>query len=81
MLTTLGRYLEGPDRRVVLSHAIASLAAAHKTTNAPSYLFAMSQLYRAIGKRKESRGCLQQLLSDPKDPSYPFYLCCARRTR
>ena len=77
VLTTLGRYLEGPDRRDVLNSAIASLAAAHKVTNAPSYLFAMSQLYRAINERTKSRQCLQQLLNDPKDPSYSFYLRAA----
>lgn len=74
VLTTLGRYLEGPDRRAVLNSAITSLAAAHKATNAPSYLFAMSQLYRALGERTKSRQCLQMLLNDPKDPSYPYYL-------
>ena len=77
VLTTLGRYLEGPDKRAVLGDAIASLAAAHKATNAPSYLFGMSQLYRAVGDRVASRKCLQQLLADPKDPSYPFYLRAA----
>lgn len=77
VLTTLGRYLEGADRRAVLGHAIASLSAAHKATNAPSYLFAVSQLHRATGDRVASRKCLQQLLSDPKDPSYPFYLRAA----
>lgn len=77
VLTTLGRYLEGPDKRAVLNAAIASLAAAHKATNAPSYLFAMSQLHRAVGNRVESRKCLQLLLQDEKDPSYPFYLRAA----
>lgn len=77
VLTTLGRYLEGPDKRAVLTQAIASLAAAHKLTNAPSYLFAMSQLYRAVNDRVASRKCLQELLRDPKDPSYPYYLRAA----
>ncbi|HEY1188223.1 MAG TPA: tetratricopeptide repeat protein, partial [Gemmata sp.] len=77
VLTTLGRYLEGPDRRKVLTSAIASLAAAYKATKAPSYLFAMSQLHRALGNRKESRECLQILLNDPTDPSYAFYLRAA----
>ncbi|VTR96711.1 adventurous gliding motility protein : Uncharacterized protein OS=Singulisphaera acidiphila (strain ATCC BAA-1392 / DSM 18658 / VKM B-2454 / MOB10) GN=Sinac_5474 PE=4 SV=1: BTAD [Gemmata massiliana] len=77
VLTTLGRYLEGADRRDVLKKAIESLGAAHKLTNAPSYLFAMSQLYRAINMRPASRQCLQQLLNDPRDPSYAFYLRAA----
>ncbi|MDY3554549.1 tetratricopeptide repeat protein [Gemmata sp. JC717] len=77
VLTTLGRYLEGPDRRAVLNGAITSLAAAYKTTSAPSYLFAMSQLYRALGERRKSRECLQTLLNDEKDPSYAFYLRAA----
>ncbi len=77
VLTTLARYLEGPDRRAVLSKAISALDAAYKATNAPSYMFAMSQLYRASGDRTASRKCLQVLLNDAKDPSYPFYLRAA----
>ncbi len=77
VLTTLGRYLEGSDKRAVLNQAITSLAAAHKLTNAPSHLFAMSQLHRATGNRTASRTCLQQLLKDPRDPSYAFYLRAA----
>lgn len=77
VLTTLGRYLEGPDRRKVLTDAINSLAAAYKATKAPSYLFAMSQLHRAIGNRTQSRECLQLLLNDASDPSYMHYLRAA----
>ena len=82
VLGTLARYLEGPDRRAVLAQAIAALEAVHKTSKAPTDLFAMAQLYQAAGDRPGSRRCLQQLLNrDPaelaNDPSYPLYLTAA----
>jgi tetratricopeptide (TPR) repeat protein len=81
-MTVLARYLEGPDRREVLAKAITALEAIYKTSKAPTDLFSLSKLYRAVGNRRESRRCLQQLLSrKPEelavDPSYAFYLTAA----
>jgi tetratricopeptide (TPR) repeat protein len=82
VLSTLSRYLEGPDRRVVLAKAIIAQETVYKTSGAPTDLFALSQLYRAAGNRVGSRKQLQLLLSRPKeelekDPSYPLYLTAA----
>lgn len=72
VLLSLARYLEGPDRRAVLGKAIAALEAIHKTSNAPSDLYALAQLYRAAGDRKNSRRCLQELLT--REPDNVTYL-------
>lgn len=82
VLTSLARYLEGPDRRAVLGKAIVALKALHTSSGAPTDLFALSQLYRAAGDRANSRRCLQQLLDrDPaelaRDPSCVLYLTSA----
>lgn len=82
VLATLARYLEGADRRAVLSKAIAALEAVHKQSGAPTDLFTIAQLYRAAGDRAAGRRCLQQLLNrKPEelatDPSYPLYLTTA----
>jgi tetratricopeptide (TPR) repeat protein len=75
VLLSLARYLEGPDRRAVLGNAIAVLETVHKTSKAPSDLYALSQLYRAASDRKNSRRCLQELLT--ADPDNARYLTAA----
>jgi predicted Zn-dependent protease len=77
VLLSLARYLEGPDRRAVLGKAIVALEEIHKTSKAPSDLYALAQLYRAASDRKNFRRCLQELLNREgaeKDPSYAVYL-------
>lgn len=75
VLTTLGRYLEGKDRDVVLTRAAEALKAAHETSKSPKDLFNLSQLYRAAGLRKDSRLCLNKLLGE--DGNNLYYLVSA----
>jgi tetratricopeptide (TPR) repeat protein len=82
VLATLARFLEGRDRRAVLSKSVAALEAVHTKTNAPSDLFTVAQLYRAAGDRAAGRKALQQLLNrKPEelaaDPQYALYLTTA----
>ncbi len=82
VLATLARFLEGRDRRAVLSKAVTALEAVHKQTSAPADLFTVAQLYRAAGDRAAGRKCLQQLLNrKPEelaaDPQYALYLTTA----
>jgi cellulose synthase operon protein C len=82
VLATLARFLEGRDRRAVLSKAVSALEAVHKKTNAPADLFTVAQLYRAAGDRASGRKALQLLLNrKPEelaaDPQYALYLTTA----
>jgi tetratricopeptide (TPR) repeat protein len=77
VLLSLARYLEGPDRRAVLGKAIVAMTAVYKTSNAPSDLYALAQLYRAANDRVNCYRCLAELLNREgiaKDPSYTVYL-------
>jgi hypothetical protein len=75
VLTTLARYLEGDDRTAVLNRASLALVKAHQKSQSPRDLYHLSQVYRAVGNRPESRKCLQQLLN--VDPNNIYYLTAA----
>ena len=75
VLSTLARYLEGADRVNVLTRAATALDQAYKASHSPHDLFTLSQLYRAVGNRAESRKCLQTLLNT--DPTNLYYLVAA----
>lgn len=77
VLATLARYLEGPDRRAVLKQATTALETLYKTSNAPTDLFGLAQLYRASGDRTNGRKCLNALLAQKSNPAYPYYLTAA----
>jgi tetratricopeptide (TPR) repeat protein len=75
VLTTLAKYLEGDDRRLILGRAAAALTSAHQVSNSQRDLFHLAQLFRAAGNRPESRRCLQSLLN--VDPNNIYFLTAA----
>ena len=75
VLTTLARYLEGEDRKLVLNRAAAVLNLAHQASNSHRDLFHLAQIYRAAGNRIESRRCLNALLQ--ADQNNIYYLTSA----
>jgi tetratricopeptide (TPR) repeat protein len=75
VLTTLARYLEGDDRRKVMTYAAANLEAVHKASGSPRDLFNLVQLYRAAGDAEKSQACLQKLLD--ADGNNIYYLTAA----
>jgi tetratricopeptide (TPR) repeat protein len=71
ILTTLARYLEGEERKAVLSQAAAALESALQLKDSPRDKYNLSQLYRVAGNRAASRKRLNELLaSDQKNIYY-----------
>jgi tetratricopeptide (TPR) repeat protein len=71
VLTTLARYLEGEDRKLVLRHAAAALESVYAAKKSPRDLYNLAQVHRVAGNRADGRKCLNQLLaSDPKNLYY-----------
>lgn len=75
VLTNLAKYLEGDDRKAVLTRAAQALGVVYKSSQSPRDLFNLAQLHRVAGNRKESRESLNALLRT--DAQNMYYLVAA----
>ncbi len=75
VLTTLAKYLEGDDRKVVLARAATALETVYQSSKSPRDLYNLSQIHRAAGNRKASRESLNALLQ--ADSQNIYYLTTA----
>ncbi len=75
VLATLSRFLDGEVRQQLLQRTASTLEAAWRKSQAPKDLYDLAQLYRLMGRRSESRRCLQTLLNS--DPDNLHYLIAA----
>ncbi len=74
-LVVLSRYVDGPRRRTVLEQAARTLEQTWQKGQSPMDLYDLARLYRWLGRRADSRHCLQQLLN--ADPDNVHYLTAA----
>ncbi|GIW83600.1 MAG: hypothetical protein KatS3mg106_113 [Gemmataceae bacterium] len=75
VFATLSRFLDGEARQQLLQRTASTLEAAWRKSQAPKDLYDLAQLYRLMGRRSESRRCLQTLLNS--DPDNLHYLIAA----
>jgi len=71
VLTLLSRFVDGPDRKIVLERATRVMKELVAESHSPRDEFLLVQLYRAAGERAASAATLQRLIqSDPKNLEY-----------
>ncbi|MFO0802971.1 MAG: tetratricopeptide repeat protein [Gemmataceae bacterium] len=75
VLTNLAKYLDGEDRKAVLTRAAAALETVYAASQSPKDLFNLAQLHRVAGNRKASREKLNALLRT--DAQNMYYLTAA----
>ena len=75
VLTTLAKYLESEDRKVVLARAASALETVYASSQSPRDLYNLAQVHRAAGNRKASRESLNALLR--ADSQNIYYLTTA----
>lgn len=75
VLTNLAKYLDGDDRKAVLTRAATALESVYATSQSPKDLFNLAQLHRVAGNRKASREKLNALLRT--DAQNMYYLTAA----